>query len=219
MPTTRTKVKRKLVREFVPSAAVRLAATDMTHRHGTHLALNPGLPSFWEERHTALAPSALRAAPTCDTQGMPTDAQNLDADGHQSVVVRLGLGHTGDQALYVRVSPNAASEMRELMEAHGVFSGEIMEFSAGTELIIYAGSIAGGLGGLAAVLTAYFNRNQNKSINFSYGEDTVELRGYSEDAVNRLVGLTLEILREEQLARDREWKRIMGRDDDGGSAK
>lgn len=56
---------------------------------------------------------------------MARDAPNPNAD--PSVHVRLGLGHPEDETLLVRVSPHAAAEMRELMEAEGVFSGKIME--------------------------------------------------------------------------------------------
>lgn len=144
---------------------------------------------------------------------MAHDAETHDSD--EPVVVRLGLGPPGDLNLLVRVSPHAAAEMRDLMEAHGVFSGEVVEFSVGPELIIYAGSITAGLGGLAAVLRAFFDKNRNKSLKFSRGEVTVEMHGYSEAATSRLLDQSLEELRAKQLERDREWQRITKDEDDG----
>ena len=94
----------------------------------------------------------------------------------------------------------------------GVFSGEILEFSAGSDLAIWAGSIAGGLSGLAAALRAYFHRNQHRAVTFSHGDVSVELKGCSEDEIKRLIDQALEEMHHKQLQRDREWRRISGRD-------
>jgi hypothetical protein len=136
-------------------------------------------------------------------------------DDHQPVAedhleLRIGLGHAGDQTLTLRVSPSAATQLREMMAAGGVFAGEILEFSSGPELIIYAGSFAGGLTGLAAVLRAFFHRNQYKSITFSQGDGSVDLKGYSESQANRLIDATLKQMHAKQMERDEQWQRILG---------
>lgn len=147
---------------------------------------------------------------------MSTADPDFDIDAGDPVRVRLDHGYPGDLTLCLRVSPDAAPEIRELMEAQGVFSGEILEHAAGPELIVLAGSFAGGLGGLAAVLTAYFHRNRHKSITFSAGDESMELKGYSDDEAKSLIVETLEDLRAKQLERDKEWKRALGdeKDDD-----
>src|SRR3954452_10554988 len=120
---------------------------------------------------------------------MTTPIQGTDAT--DALRLRISLGHTGDQALYLRVSPTAARALRELMEAEGVFIGEAMEHSAGTDLAIYAGSFAGKLTGLAAVLRAFFQRNRDKSVTFSYGDTSAEIKGIGEAASRRLADQAL----------------------------
>lgn len=136
------------------------------------------------------------------------------SDVPERVRVRLSLGHTGDQNLLVRVSPSAADEMRDLLEAEGVFDGGILEMSAGPDLMIYAASFASGLGGLAAVLRVFFHRNSDKSVEFSVGEFTATMTGYSAEEVESLVDKTLADLHRQQLEQDKEWRRVLGRDGD-----
>lgn len=133
---------------------------------------------------------------------MLPDLSDSNQPSEGPVQVLLELGHTGDQTFNVRVSPHAAAEMRALMEAEGVYSGGVLEHSAGSELAILAGSFVGGLGGLAAVLKAYVHRNQHKSITFSHGEESVLLQGYGEEEAKRLIDEALDGLHRRQQQRD-----------------
>jgi hypothetical protein len=130
------------------------------------------------------------------------------------IELRLTLGHTGDEMLYLRVSPAHAEDLQETLEAEGVYSGQIVELSAGPSLLVLAGSFAGGLGGLAAALTAFFHRNRHKRIRFTHGDTTIELEGYSDDGAKALFDAALEAAKQRQLERDAEWERVMKEMDD-----
>lgn len=122
----------------------------------------------------------------------------------------LGTAIPGDQVLLLRVSRDGADELRSLLEEEGVYEGSVMEHSAGPDLLIYAGSIAGGLTGLAAVLRVFFHRNQHKSVTFTRGDETIEMKGLSQPETQDIVDRLLAHARDEQLERNAEWERISG---------
>jgi hypothetical protein len=136
-------------------------------------------------------------------------------DAADALHLRVSLGHAGQQALYLRVSPSAASELRQLMEDEGVFGGEIIELSAGAELAVYAASIGGGLTGLATVLRAFFHRNSDKSVKFSYGDMSVDVKGFGQAESERLIDRALAETQRQQLERDDQWRRVI----DGGDQR
>lgn len=142
--------------------------------------------------------------------GMDTRSSGSGSDGDAPIHIRIGLGFPEDQTLDVRISPHAADEMQELLDAEGVYAGRIHEASASQQLAILAASFGGGLGGVAAALTAYFHRNRHKGIKFSRGDTSIDLTGYSDEQAKGLIRETLEELRKEQLERDEEWRRIRG---------
>ncbi|MCZ2847456.1 hypothetical protein [Modestobacter sp. VKM Ac-2978] len=140
-----------------------------------------------------------------------------NSDAATSLRLHVSLGFPGDQTLDLRVSPGAAREIRDMMEAEDVFGGEIIEHSAGTDLVVYAGSLAGGLTGLAAVLRAFFQRNRDKSVTFSYGDTSLEIRGMGEAASRRLADQALAEMKQQQLERDAQWRRLIeGNDQEPG---
>ncbi|SFB78381.1 hypothetical protein SAMN04487968_101498 [Nocardioides terrae] len=141
---------------------------------------------------------------------MDTRSSGSGSDGDAPTHIRIGLGFPEDQTLDVRISPHAADEMQELLDAEGVYAGRIHEASASQQLAILAASFGGGLGGVAAALTAYFHRNRHKGIKFSRGDTSIDLTGYSDEQAKGLIRETLEELRKEQLERDEEWRRIRG---------
>lgn len=128
-----------------------------------------------------------------------------------SIEVRLTLGHAGSHELDVRVSPQVADEMQSDLEHESVYQGNVLELSAGQDLMILAASILGGGGGLAAALTAFFYRNRHKSVKFSYGDDSVEIVGYDEATTRRLMADVVESMQRQQAQRDAEWRRVLGK--------
>lgn len=128
----------------------------------------------------------------------------------------IGTAIPGDEAIYFRVSPDAADELQALMEAEGVFGSRALEHSVGPELAILIGlfGATGGLHGLAAVLNAWFHRNEHKSITVTCGDETLQLTGLSTKEREAIIGRMLEHTHRENLRRNEEWKRITG---DGGT--
>lgn len=135
-------------------------------------------------------------------------------DAARPIEVRLGFGHTESGELDVRVSPEAADEMRSDLEAEGIFTGNILEFSAAQQLAILGASILGGGGGLAAALTAFLHRNRHKAVSFRRGDIEVQVSGHSEEASKRLIANAVEEMISLQRKRDAEWKRVLGREDE-----
>lgn len=129
--------------------------------------------------------------------------------------------HFGDQTLFLRVSFDAADDLRAGLEAEGVYVGEAQEAHLGPELAILIGSFAGGLGGLAAVLNAFFGRHRHKRFIFRHDGMEIDLSGRGEDEIARLVDDELRRQHERQLAEDAEWQRMKDRlrkpEDDPGT--
>lgn len=67
------------------------------------------------------------------------------------------------------------------MEEHDVFESRALEHAAGPELAILIASFGtlGGLHGIAAVMNAWLQRNEHKSITLTRGEETVDIHGLS----------------------------------------
>lgn len=127
----------------------------------------------------------------------------------EPVHVRISLGHTGDQALYVRVTPTAAPEIKSLLESEGVYAGDVLEFSTAPDLAIIAASFGAGLTGLAAALNAFFHRNRYKQVKFSNEAGDVEIAGLDEEEVAAVVSQVLKQMHDKQLEVDREWQRTL----------
>lgn len=131
----------------------------------------------------------------------------------QTIQIRLTLGHAGDGDLDVRVSPFAAEELKADLEEHGVFNGNILEFSAVSTLAIYAASIGSGGAGLAAALTAFFHRNRHKRIEITTEKGAVKVTGLSkDDAMTVMTHAVNEMIRA-QAENDAAWVRALGKDE------
>jgi len=140
------------------------------------------------------------------------DSQPLsDAD---TIRLVLSQGHTGSRTLDLRVSPEGADELRRLMEEHSVFEGQALEFSAGSDLVIYSGSIATGLTALAAVIRAFVYQNRYKSIALSHGDEKIELKGLSKKESDNAIDRLLSDAHLRQLEFDAKWRRYRGRQED-----
>lgn len=135
--------------------------------------------------------------------------------------VRLVISNAipGDEAIYLRVSPEVADDLEDLMEEHDVFESRALEHAAGPELAILIASFGtiGGLHGIAAVMNAWLQRNEHKSITLTRGEETIDIHGLSKTEREAVVDRFLNDARQEQLERNEEWKRLSQGDDESGS--
>ena len=96
----------------------------------------------------------------------------------------------------------------------GSYQSRGLELAAGPELaiLIAAFGTAGGLHGLAAVLNAWFSRNEHKSITLTRGDETLDMKGLSKKEREKLIKRLLGDAQQEQLQRNEEWKRSKGGD-------
>lgn len=81
------------------------------------------------------------------------------------------------------------------------------------ELLIYAASIAagvGGLKGLAAVIEAYLGRDRHKSVKLSFGDETVEVTGHSKKYSDTVIDQFLQSAHDDKAKQDAESRRILG---------
>ncbi|GAA1753733.1 hypothetical protein [Aeromicrobium alkaliterrae] len=131
------------------------------------------------------------------------------------VELYVTLGHPGDDTFNLRMSPGIVDEVLASLDEQGIAHGGIIEMSAGPELYIEAVRVLGGAGGLAAlasVIKTVVKRNEGKHFLIERDGEKIEADGYSEDAVERI----LKNRAEEQAARDQEWKRVLGDQDQSG---
>lgn len=132
----------------------------------------------------------------------------MGPESNEAVRLRLDYGHVGDGTLYLRISPWARDEMLELLKAHHVYRGEIMEFSAVQDLAVLA---ATGGPGLAAVLVAFFHRNRHKKVTFRSGDTTTEVVGFGEAESRRITADAIAEMMKRQAERDAEYRRMVER--------
>lgn len=105
-----------------------------------------------------------------------------------AVVVALGPAGRPGAFLQVRVSQDASVEFGALLREEGIHAGVVIQESAEIQqLTPFIASIAGGLGGLAAVLRTWFRRHQDRSIAFTYDGNEYELKGMSEADMEALI--------------------------------
>ncbi|MBX7135518.1 MAG: hypothetical protein K1X67_22850 [Fimbriimonadaceae bacterium] len=124
----------------------------------------------------------------------------------------------GDEAIYLRVSPEVADDLQALMEEQGVFESRALEHAAGPELAILIASFGtvGGLHGIAAAMSAWFQRNEHKSVTLTRGHETLELHGLSRSDREAVVDRFLADAHQVQLKRNEEWMRLSESDDESG---
>jgi hypothetical protein len=120
--------------------------------------------------------------------------------------LRISPGHALDRSLYVRLSPSYAPEFRALAEGEGLSVGEVLEFSAGSDLVILAVAIFGAgtplASALASVVKAFFSRNSEKLVEFGENGEIRKAGGFS---AADIVALTEDAARR-QLELDQSWR-------------
>jgi hypothetical protein len=104
-------------------------------------------------------------------------------------------GRPGHDELRILVSRHASKEFRELLDAEGLYKGELLEESASLPPLSEFFVAVGGLGGLAAVLTAFWHRHDGKSFTIAHEGKPIDIKGYSEDAALRMFKEALDELR------------------------
>jgi hypothetical protein len=127
-------------------------------------------------------------------------ASNID-----TVELRVTLGHTGDGMLYLRFPPEYSKEIRDLLDEQDVSHGEIVELSAGPELVIEAVrvlDVPGGLAALAYIIRTIVHRNDGKNFKLERDGLSVSATNYSEQAVERLLAKRAA----EQKEQDAQWE-------------
>lgn len=140
-------------------------------------------------------------------------------DGSELILLRVQLGHVGDDSLQLRFPPEYSDEMLALLDDEGISHNTALELSAGVvewievvkvlgTTVAVSGGALGGLHGLAKVMEAFAHRHDGKKVVVKHDDDEVELTGYSEKQLMNL----LEPLPDKQTKLDAAIRRSLGRD-------
>lgn len=131
------------------------------------------------------------------------------------VPVLITLGHLGDDSLQLRFPPEYSDEILTLLDEQSIDHNTAVEFSAEpadwievVKVLGIAASSAGGLHGLAKVITAFVHRHDGKQFVFTKGGETVDAKGYSQAAVETM----LQQMPQQQAELDEATKLAMGID-------
>lgn len=123
--------------------------------------------------------------------------------------LRVTNAPVGTKSLLLRMSPELVDEVRAKLDEAGLDHGEVLEFSAGAQLMIEMVQIAVGsgaaLGGLAAVIRSVTHRNDGKKVRLKDGEEFI---GYSREDTAKLI----EKYWDRQQENEAGWKRQIEKD-------
>jgi len=137
-----------------------------------------------------------------------------------SLRIRLAPSAPDEDGITIYVTPDVAEDLKADLEASGYKTSWGLEFAFGAEdLIIAIASVAtaaGGLGGLAAVLTAFFHKNQHRSITMKSGDNEITLTGLAKGETEAIVQTLIDRVAEQQKALDDSWHRILEETEDPG---
>jgi hypothetical protein len=104
-------------------------------------------------------------------------------------------GPPGTGTLEVRISPSHAHQLLGLVMSENLDHSEILELSAGSDLLIYAIPVAAAASiaalRLAKVLEAFFHRNDAKRWNFQVGDQVYSAEGCSREDAERWIKMAL----------------------------
>lgn len=130
----------------------------------------------------------------------------MGTGGDESIKLCVTAGHPHDEAFSLRLSPEYADEVIELLDAHGLSHSRVIEFSAGVDLLvlaIQAGTPAALITSLTVVIKAFLTRHKDKSVQLT--RDGTIVKGYSRKEVQKV----LEDVAKEQAKRDADWDRLL----------
>lgn len=132
-----------------------------------------------------------------------------------STVLAIGPGGRAGDYIQVRTQANSAITLSASLRAEGIETSfaiqESAEISGLAALVV---SIGTGLGGVAAVLSAYVRRHQDKALLVERDGTRYELKGMSSEEVERLLNLVLEGAIDAQRQTEHLYRGIPGADDD-----
>lgn len=119
----------------------------------------------------------------------------------------------GDYSLKIYVTADAGAELRADLDAAGFETTQMAEFAFGVDdaiigVVALAASV-GGLNGIAAVLNAFFHKNQHRSITMKSGGTDVTVTGMSKAETEAIVQRCLNGVEEQQKSLDESWQRIL----------
>lgn len=130
------------------------------------------------------------------------------------VPLLITLGHAEDDSLQLRFPPEYSEELLALLDEQGIDHNTAAEFSAGPvewiEVVKVLGDsaagVGGGLAGLAAVISAFVHRHDNKKFRFERGGMDVEASAYSRKDLEKL----LQAMPEKQAELDAHTQKVLG---------
>lgn len=124
----------------------------------------------------------------------------MTPDTEEALILRLGPGPPGARTLTLRVSPAYRKDLEGFLDEQAVHHSDILEFSQTTEpLWAYALSVSGGVGGIAAAISAFLHRHRFKEFKANVVEGTIDVKGVSVEDMERLLDNVL--LANEELER------------------
>jgi uncharacterized membrane protein YjgN (DUF898 family) len=131
-----------------------------------------------------------------------------------SRVVAIGPGGRAGAYIQVRTQREYAVELSNALRAGNIEARSSVQASVETtELVALVVSIGTGLGGVAAVLSAWLRRHQDKSILVERDGSRYELRGMSVEAMEDLLSSALERAADQQRRSEHLYRGIPGADD------
>lgn len=137
--------------------------------------------------------------------------------------IRLAPMAPDDDSINIYVTPEDGEALKADLEANGYETSWALEHAFGVNDLIIAvmavGTAIGGLNGLAAVLNAFFYKNQHRSITLRSGDNEITLTGMPEAQMQPVIKAYLDQVGEQQKSLDESWHRILEETDDPGSVE
>lgn len=132
-----------------------------------------------------------------------------------SLIVAIGPGGRAGEYIQIRTQTDSAMALSGALRADGIKTMFAIQESAEVpDLAALVVSIGTGLGGVAAVLSSYLRRHQDKSFLMERDGTRYELKGMSPNEMERLLGRMLEKAAEDQRETEHLYRGIPGADDD-----
>lgn len=125
--------------------------------------------------------------------------------------VQLGAASPGQAFVDVRVTPEHAEELRELLEAEGLNVSDVLELSAGEWLQILAVTLPVALGAgmrpggaITVAIAKFFDKRKGAKVNFGPKGEVRTMEGVSVAEIERV----LEIVHQQQLELNQSWAKV-----------
>lgn len=133
-----------------------------------------------------------------------------------ALVLAVGPGGRTGEYIQIRTQMDSAMALSTALRANGITTSfAIQESVEVPDLAALVVSIGTGLGGVAAVLSSYLRRHQDKAILFEGDGTRYELKGMSQDEMKTLLNRMLERAAADQRDTEHLYRGIPGADDEG----